>query len=335
MATIYEVSELAGVSLATVSRVMNDSGRVSERTRKKVMDAVRELDYRPNSIAQSLASNRSNCVGVLVTEVTGPVFAAMLGGIESELRDAGKFTVFAAGHNDAAKEREAIRFLIGRNCDALILHIEALNDDFLIDSIRDDRVPFVVINRCVEGLEDRCIQLDNEEGGYLAARMMIDRGHRDIAYVSGPLSWGDASSRLAGHRRALDEAGIEFDRRLMVEGDYHETGGGKALDLLLERGVPFTGVVCANDEMAAGAMESARAHGLQLPGDLSIAGFDNAPLARYLHPKLSTVNYPVADMGRMAARWVLKEVYSHDLPPIQHMFKPKVVERASTAPRKD
>ncbi len=330
MATIYQVSELAGVSLATVSRVMNDSGRVSESTRKKVMDAMRELDYRPNSIAQSLASNRSNCVGVLLTEIHGPVFAAMLGSIESELRDAGKFTVFAAGHNDAEKEREAIRFLTGRNCDALILHVEALNDDFLIDSSSDDGVPFVVINRRVEGLEDRCIQLDNEKGGYLAAKMMIDLGHTSIAYVSGPLTWGDAGSRLTGHKRALEDAGIEFDRRLMVEGDYHEIGGGRALDTLLERGIPFSAVICANDEMAAGAMESARAHGLRLPEDLSIAGFDNAPLARYLYPKLSTIDYPIADMGRMAARWVLSEVYGHDLPPIQHMFEPEVIERAST-----
>ena len=130
MATIYEVSDLAGVSLATVSRVMNNSGRVSEKTRQKVLSAMAELNYRPNSIAQSLASNRSNCVGVLVSEVYGPFFGTMLSAIESELRLAGKHTIFAAGHSDAETELENIRFLISRNCDSLILHVESLTDEF-------------------------------------------------------------------------------------------------------------------------------------------------------------------------------------------------------------
>jgi LacI family transcriptional regulator len=330
MATIYEVSELAGVSLATVSRVMNDSGRVSRKTTDKVLAAMKQLDYQPNSVAQSLASNRSNCVGVLVSEVTGPVFAAMLGGIESELREAGKFTIFATGHTDKDKEREGIRFMIGRNCDALILHVEALSDDYLIEN-QDGATPFVIINRSVGGLEDRCIVLDNEKGGYLATRSVIERGHRDIAYISGPLDWGDASERFDGHRRALREAGIEFDETLLVEGDYHEAGGGRALYGLLQSGTPFTAVVCGNDEMAAGAMETARAQALRIPEELSIVGFDNAPLCSYLYPKLSTVNYPVADMGRMAARWVLKNVYEQDSGDIQTLFQPRFVTRASIA----
>jgi LacI family transcriptional regulator len=328
MATIYEVSELAGVSLATVSRVMNDSGRVSDKTRKKVISAMEKLDYRPNTVAQSLASNRSNCVGVLVSEVHGPIFGAMLSGIDEELRKAGKFTIFATGHSDEEKEREAIRFLLGRNCDALIVHVEALSDEFLV-SQKGGSIPIVIMNRSIDGLEENCICLNNEEGGYAATHWLLDLGHRDIAYISGPLGWGDASERFAGHRRALDEFGVHFDEGLMIESDYHETGGSKAMKKLLERGKRFSAVVCANDEMAAGAMDTARASGLSIPEDLSIVGFDNAPLARYLYPKLSTINYPIADMGRMAAHWVLKNVYSIDAPDIQHVFQPKLVRRAS------
>ncbi len=328
MATIYEVSKRAGVSLATVSRVMNDSGRVSDKTRAKVLAAMDELNYRPNFIAQSLATNRSNCVGVLVPEVSGPVFAAMLEGIEAELREAGKFTIFATGHTDPDKELEGIRFLIGRRCDALILHIESLDDDFLL-SQKNDSTPFVIINREVEGLKDRCFTLDNEHGGYLATRYLVDQGHRDIAYVSGPTGWRDAEDRFVGHKRALEEAGIRFDERLCYTGDYHEEGGSRALDALLSLDIPFTAVVCANDEMAAGAMASARSHDLVLPDDLSIVGFDNVPLARYLYPKLSTVNYPVAAMGAMAARWVLKNVYNRRIDSVDHHFKPTLVERTS------
>jgi len=331
MATIYEVSKLAGVSLATVSRVMNDSGKVRENTRRKVLDAMEQLDYRPNSIAQSLASNRSNCVGVLVSEIQGPVFGAMLSGIEAELRAAGKLTIFATGHNDEAKEMEAIKFLISHNCDALILHVEALSDEYLLEQ-RDGSHPFVIMNRFVPGLDDNCFSLDNEHGGHAATQMLLEMGHKDIAYISGPLSWGDASARLAGHKRALQEANRRFDERLMVEGDYHEIGGSNGMTTLLQRGLPFSAVVCANDEMAAGAMDMIRARGMSIPNDMSVVGFDNAPLGRYLYPKLTTINYPVADMGRMAAHWVLQNVYNHNGMAIQHVFEPTVVERASASP---
>ncbi len=332
MATIYEVSKLAGVSLATVSRVMNDSGRVSDKTREKVLAAMRELDYRPNTIAQSLASNRSNCVGVLVSEVYGPFFGAMLSGIESELRNAGKLAMFATGHSDEAQELEAIKFLLDRNCDALILHVEALSDEYLLEQ-KEGAMPFVVMNRAVSGLEDNCISVNNEQGGYLATNVLLEMGHRDIAYISGPLTWGDASARLAGHKRALRQHGQQFDERLLVEGDYHEISGGNGMTQLLQQGLPFTAVVCANDEMAAGALEMIRARGMSMPEDMSIVGFDNSPVSRYLHPKLTTVDFPVADMGRMAAHWVLQNVYRENGVDIRNVFEPKLVMRASARAR--
>ncbi len=328
MATIYEVSDLAGVSLATVSRVINNSGGVREHTRNKVLDAMKALDYQPNSFAQSLAANRSNCVGVLVSEIYGAIFGSMLSGIDAELRAAGKFTIFATGHNDAEKEREGIRFLTGRNCDALILHVEALPDAYIVDNASSN-TPFVIVNRVVPGLERQCISLDNEQGGYAATTSLLEIGHREIAYISGPLGWHDAKERLAGHKRALQAYGLSFSPSLMVEGNYQEPGGERAASKLLQSNQTFSAIVCANDEMAAGAMGAVRAAGLSIPQDISIVGFDNAPLARYLYPKLSTVNYPVAEMGRMAARWVLRNVYDHDTPDIQTKFSPQMIIRES------
>lgn len=331
MATIYEVSKLVGVSVATVSRVINGSARVSDKTRQKVLSAMQALDYQPNPIAQSLATNRSDCVGVLVPEIHGPVFGAMLSGIEAELRTAGKFTIFATGHNLEAKEREAIRFLLKRNCDALIMHVEALADAFIHQQAHEGP-PLLIMNRVVSGLEDRCISLDNEHGGYIATTMLLEMGHRRIAYVSGPLAWGDASARLDGHRRALKEYGQELDERLVIESNFHEVGGSEAMAELLRRDIPFSAVVCANDEMAAGAMDTLRTHGVKVPGEVSLVGFDNVPLGRYLHPKLSTINYPITEMGRTAAHWVLDNVYGHDGTAIHHVFKPSLVMRASAGP---
>lgn len=329
MATIYEVSRLAGVSLATVSRVVNDSARVSARTREKVLEAMKALDYRPNSIAQSLASNRTNCVGVLVSELHGPVFGAMVSGIEKELREAGKISIFATGHNDRAKEEKGIEFLIDRSCDALILHIEALSDEFL-QKCQGSGAPLVFINRRVEGMEDNCIVLDNELGGYLATRALLDLEHRQIAYIAGPTGHGDARARLEGHQRALGERGVDPEEDLVVVGDYHEAGGSRAMTRLFDTGREFTGVVCANDEMAAGAMSVIRGRGLSIPEDLSIVGFDNARWARYLYPRLTTVDYPVHEMGQMAARRVLQNVYGLEGEAVQRQFRPTLVPREST-----
>lgn len=328
MANIYEVAELAGVSLATVSRVINPGAKVSEKTREKVIAAMQELGYQPNSIAQSLATRTSNAVGVLVSELHGPFFGAMLSAIEETLKAAGKFVLVAAGHNQEAQERDAIRFLLSRNCDALIVHVEALPDKFLIEHNRKS-TPVVIMNRKVRGLSDRCFSLNNELGGYLATQPLLKRKHRRIAYISGPLDWVDARQRLAGHQRALSEAGIKFDERLLHEGDYHETGGGEALNVLFAKNLPFSAVVCANDNMAAGAMAAAHERGLALPRQLSIVGFDDAPIARYVYPKLTTVHYPITDMSHMAARWVLRNVYDQEKLDVQQAFEPRLVERDS------
>lgn len=330
MANIYEVAELAGVSLATVSRVINPGAKVSDKTRQKVLSAMKELGFRPNSIAQSLATRTSNSVGVLVSELHGAFYGAMLSAIEETLRAAGKFVLVATGHSKEEQEREAIRFLVGRNCDALIVHVEALPDKFLVEHNKKS-TPLVVVNRKVRGLADRCFSLNNELGGYLAAQSLLSQKHRKIAYISGPLDWVDAQQRLEGHKRALSEAGVSFDQRLLYEGDYHETGGTDALNRLFEKGIAFTAVVCANDEMAAGAMAAAHDRGLRLPEELSIVGFDNAPISRYVYPKLSTVHYPIADMSRMAARWVLRNVYEQEDLELQQVFEPSFVDRDSVS----
>lgn len=330
MANIYEVAELAGVSLATVSRVINPGAKVSEKTRQRVLAAMQELGFQPNSIARSLATRSSNSVGVLVSELHGPFYGTMLSAIEETLRSAGKFVLVAAGHSKEEQEREAIRFLVSRNCDALIVHVEALPDKFLVEH-NAKSTPLVVVNRKVRGLADRCFSLNNELGGYLAAQSLLRFKHRKIAYISGPLDWVDAQQRLEGHKRALAEAGVAFDARLLYEGDYHEAGGSDALTHLFNRGIAFSAVVCANDEMAAGAMAAAHDRGLRLPDELSIIGFDDAPISRYVYPKLSTVHYPIADMSHMAARWVLRNVYQQVHLDVQQAFEPSFIERDSVS----
>lgn len=328
MATIYEVSKLAGVSLATVSRVMNDSDKVRPQTRQKVETAMEKLGYRPNTIAQSLASNRSNSIGILVPELHGPFFGTMLANIELELRNQGKHVIITAGHSDPVREKEGIEFLASRSCDALILFVFAISDEY-IQSLRESSIPVVVIGRLIDDMEDDCISLDNEIGGYIATKALIESGHRQLACISGPLWKSDGQQRFAGFRRALAESGLKFDPQLLAEGDYEESGGRNGMEQLLQRDIPFTGLACANDVMAAGAIEVARNRGIAIPDDLSVVGFDNVFFTRYMHPQLSTIDYPIGMMGQMAARCVLRDVYGKTDQDIQLRFEPELVRRDS------
>lgn len=328
MATIYQVSKLAGVSLATVSRVINNHTKVSEKTRLKVQQAMDTLGYRPSSIAQSLASNCTNSVGILVSELHGAYFGQMMSGIESELRAAGKHVIITTGCSEAAQEKDGIEFLKSRNCDAIIAHVEALSDQELIDLNNKD-VPVYLMSRYVHELNTQCISLDNELGGYLATKSMILSGHTKLAYIAGPKFKSDAGARLAGHKRALAEHNLPFSSAELYVGDFKETGGSDALRHFIKQGLEFTALVCGNDEMASGAMKYAREHGYELPKDLSIIGFDNNIFANYLYPKLTTIDNPIYEMGHMAAKLVLKNVYQAKVPEIKYIFSPRLIERDS------
>ncbi len=328
MATIYEVSDLAGVSLATVSRVINGNAPVSSKTRDKVKAAIAALDYRPSNAAKSLASNRSDSIGILVSEFHGSFYGAMMTGIEDNLRKGGKHAIMAAGHSDEASEREGIEFLINRSCDALILHVEAVSDDYLI-KLSKGGTPFVLINRFIPALAHLCISLNNHLGGAIVAQKLVELGHKRIAFISGPLWKGDSSDRLTGFKDGLRKLGCIFDDTLFYEGDYHEGSGQTAFDALWHRDPTFTAVFCANDEMAAGALTAARKAGLKLPNEMSVIGYDNTIFADYLYPPLTTVNYPVGKMGRMAAQLILRNIYHAAIKNINHEFEPALVLRDS------
>lgn len=330
MATIYEVSNLAGVSLATVSRVINKNARVSDKTRQKVLDAMSELGYRPNSIAQSLASNCTNSIGIMVSELSGSFFGLMMSAIEAELRAAGKHVIITTGHNEEQREKEGIEFLKSRNCDALIVHVEGLSDEDIIALDQND-TPIFFMSRFIEGVKDNCISLDNELGGYLATQLMIENGHKQIAYISGPQLKHDAQARLLGHKRALKEHNIPFEEELYYEGEFTETGGINGLKSFIAQKTSFTALVCANDEMASGAMTYAREHGFSLPQRLSVIGFDNVSFSRHIYPKLTTIDNPIGEMGQMAAKLVLKNIYNKKELSIKHFFKPTVITRDSIA----
>lgn len=328
MATIKQVSEQAGVSQATVSRVMNGSARVSEATRIKVEAAMAALGYRPNAFAQSLASNRSNSIGLVVSELNGPFYGQLMDGLEQTLRGAGKTLLIASTHSDAALEEDAVEFLLSRRCDALALHTERLSDSFLVRL--QERVPVVYLNRNIPAAIDHSIFLRNRQGGFIATDHLLALGHRSIACISGPLWKQDAFDRLQGYQKALQARGLRLDDALVVEGQFSEGSGREAMARLLARKRAFTALFAGDDDIAIGAMQVMQETGYRIPRDISVIGFDDAPYARYLIPSLSTVYHPVAEMARAAGQMLLHRVYGLGSRP-ENEFSPSLVVRQSTA----
>jgi len=326
--TIYQVAERAGVSLSTVSRVLNGKASVNKVLKERVEKAVKELNYRPNSVARSLANNRTDSVGVLVPELNAPFFGDLMQAVESTLRAADKHVIISVGRNCLETEKDAVEFLISRNCDALIMHAEALSDEYLLE-LNQSKLPVALVNRQVKGLPEACTSLDNEKGGYLATRHLLELGHKDIAYISGPTDKCDASLRLEGHKRALSEAGLPTNPQLIFNGDYSEEDGKIGLLELMARDVPFTALVCANDWMASGAISCARDLGMSLPHDLSVVGFDDVVFAHHVFPRLTTVSNPIAEMAEMSAKYILNKVYGQ-ANNVQLYFEPSLVVREST-----
>lgn len=331
MVTIKQVSERAGVSSATVSRVINNADSVKENTRQQVLKAMAELGYRHNVIAASLASNKTHTIGYVVPELHGSFFGAMMAGSEEVLRKANKHLFVVAGHSDDELEQKEIEALLSRRCDALILHVEAVSDDYLIE-LTSQNVPLVIVNRYIDAIGERCISLDNRLGGYVATRHLIEQGHTEIAYAAGALFKADGQNRLEGHQQALKEAGIPFDPALMVEGNFQAASGEACIHTLFERQARFTAVACGNDEMATGAINALREHGFNVPADISVVGFDNIDYASYLTPKLTTVNYPVREIGKMAAHWILNQAYGDQQAVLRHIVEPSLMVRGTTQP---
>ncbi|SPJ32079.1 LacI family DNA-binding transcriptional regulator [Kushneria phyllosphaerae] len=329
MPTIREVAAYASVSAATVSRVMKGEVPVNAETRGRVEAAIAALGYAPNAFARSLASNRMGGVGLVISHLAGPFMGRVMMTLEATLRRANVSLLVASGGGEAGREQEAVDFLLGRRCDGLIVHADALSDAMLATLAAT--TPLVVFNRRVLEIDAHCIYLDNECGGYLATRHLLDQGHRHIACLTGPLRQQDAAGRLAGYQRALKERGIQVDEQAILEGDFTERSGEQGMAALLARAAPITAVVAGNDDMALGAMTILRARGVAIPQTLSLVGYDNEACARHVMPALTTVHAPLEEMAQEAAERLLKLVAGASLP-APTPFMPTLIERETVGP---
>ena len=316
--TLEDIARQAGVSPSTVSRVLNGSKRVAEDKRALVLAAIEQHQYRPNPVARGLVRGRTMMVGVLAQDIASPFFAMMVSGIEKRLARTAYRPILTITHwytEDRQDEAGLLQLLLERRIDGLIVLAGRISDAELCAVAA--RLPTVVVARRVEGLEAQCLYVDNEAGGYRATRYLIGLGHRRIAHVTGTPEHPDAIDRLAGYRRALEEAGLSVDERLIVEGQFTEESGLAGVEELLARGERFTAIFAANDQSAYGAMLGLFNHDYRIPTDVSLVGFDDQPLSSYTLPPLTTVHHPTVKLGEAAVEGLLRMLDGEEpaLPP--------------------
>ena len=334
MVTIRDVARQSGVSVATVSRVLNNSALVSPDTREAVMKAVTQLGYRPNANAQALATQVSDTIGVVVMDVSDAFFGALVKAVDMVAQQHQKYVLIGNSYHEAEKERHAIEVLIRQRCNALIVHSKALSDRELAEFM--DQIPgMVLINRLVPGYAHRCVCLDNISGAKMATRMLLNNGHQRIGYLASSHRTEDDAMRKEGWLTALKEQGIVAAESWVGTGSPDMQGGESAMVELLGRNLQLTAVFAYNDNMAAGALTALKDNGIAIPLHLSIIGFDDIPIARYTDPQLTTVRYPIASMAKMATELALQGAAGTLDPQATHCFMPTLVRRHSVALRQN
>lgn len=334
MATIKDVARLAGVGVGTASRVISGKGSFSPDAAARVEAAAQQLGFRPSAIARALSLRSTGTIGVFVPDFAGPFYGPLLHAIDTELRQHDRHMVAAngCGHEDARQQAlDGARFLIERECDGLIVTSTALRDaDFL--ALRQQHPRVAIVNRDVKGMKSQCFSVDHRAAGRLAAQALLQHGHRRVAVVSGPATAGDNRLRLQGFFEQLAQAGIKETSVPLEEGSFTaQSGWDAAARLLARKGIDkVTGLFCANDQMAMGAMSHLHHAGISVPGDWSVVGYDDAEFAAYLSPRLTSVRIPIADMARNACRSLLNACYQTDLP-VSQRFEPELLARESVA----
>ena len=311
MVTIKEVSELAQVSQSTVSRVITGHMSVASSTKEKVLKAIKQLGYKPNLSAQSLASRRSNSIGMLVIALDSQYCSSMICAAEEVVRKSNVHLIPTSGYGIKNDELDAIKFLKSKQVDGLIIHAGELLDDDIFD-IYNKAPATVFLNRFIPEISENCITLDEELGGYLATKHLLENGHTNIGCITGPLVQRDCRDRLQGYRNALTEFGIKYDENFIVQGHFGLKNNHTAPKRLLARNSEITAIFCLNDHIALGVYAVLQEKGLSIGDDISVVGYDNGLLSSLVTPKLTTVNFPTREMASEAAKKVISLINKTD-----------------------
>ena len=333
MATIKDVAETAQVSISTVSHVVNGTRFVSKDLRLRVENAMQQLGYRPNALARSLRRGRTGTIGLVIPDNANLFFAEIAREIEELGFQNGYSVILCNTDDDPQKEIAYTTTLLEKKVDGIIF-ISAGGSEEILLRVLKAHMPVVLVDREAR-VDTDMILLDHVAGGFLAGQYLVRLGHRRLACISGAIQLPPSSQRVEGFLAALHEARVPFDMNNLVSGDFRYISGERCMDQLLNQGPTRpTAVFACNDLMAIGAIRSAHSHGLNVPQDISIIGFDDIPLAQAISPALTTIAQPVAELAKRPVEFLIKQIQarennSNNTVTQRIILAPKLVERDS------
>jgi len=304
---IREIAQLAGVSVATVSRVINGKGPVKEKTRRHILKIMKEHNYIPNPIARSLSTRHTDTIGVILPELVDEFFSDLIRGMDVEATKSNKYLMVTGSHSKKNIAETLLEFMTSGRVDGVIVMAPLLHKE-ISELLTFAKCPVVMINSCLNEGQVVSFNVNNVQGAEAITKHLIGHGYRHIGMILGPKNNFDAEQRFAGFKKAAESAGLAIDEALLVQGDFGIKSGFNAFLELLQRNPLPQAIFAANDMMAIGAYEAARKMGVRIPEDVAIAGFDDIYISRFLKPRLTTVHVPIVELGQKAMKYLLKMI---------------------------
>ncbi|WP_453994384.1 catabolite control protein A [Bacillus nitroreducens] len=304
--TIYDVAREANVSMATVSRVVNGNPNVKPTTRKKVLEAIDRLGYRPNAVARGLASKKTTTVGVIIPDISNIFYSELARGIE-DIATMYKYNIILSNSDqNKNKEFNLLNNMLGKQVDGIVFMSGNITKEH-IEEFEKSPVPIVLAGSVDSTNTVPTVTIDVEQAAYDAVTELANRGHKKIAFVSGPLNEPiNSEKKLVGYKRAIEDAGLSFNDEYVIEGDYTYDSGIEGFEKINELADKPTAIFVGTDEMALGVIHSAQDHGISIPNDIEVISFDNTRLALMVRPQLTSVVQPMYDIGAVAMRLLTK-----------------------------
>lgn len=331
MPTIADVARAAGVSTATVSRVLNGNNEVDPLLAARVRIAVKDLAYRPSRIARSLRTRRTMVWALIISDIRNPFFTDMVRGVEDVAYANGYSLVLCNSEENVAKELDYLQLALAENMAGVIVAPASLTQTNF-DELLEQGVPVVTVDRKLSDDRVDRVLIDNSRGAEMAVSHLVSGGYRRIGCISGPITVSTGADRLSGYRHGLRLNGLKASAELIRFGDFREESGAVAMKQLLALRTPIDAVFVANNLMTLGALEAIAEAELTVPDDMAVVGFDDMSWSRLLRPPLTTVAQPTYDLGSETARMLLSRISGYDGAPRELILSPTLRARASSAP---
>lgn len=332
MVNIKEVAKRANTSIATVSRVINNSSNVKEETRQKVLKAIKELNYQP--LTRQSVVRENQFIGLVVPDVSNPFFGKMARGLADAAGKFGYSIILCNIDGICGGEDDYLLDLIENRVDGVI-YASSHRIREVIKRAKQKKVPLVMLDREIKYTDVNTVTIDNNYGAFLATEHLISLGHKKIAFIGGPKNFQISEQRRIGYEKALEKYGLSYDEELVYAGIFTMESGFKAMKRLLEDKKNFSALIAANDLMAIGAINCLSQHGISVPDDVSVVGFDDISIASTMEPKLTTVAYPIERISERSLELLMKQISNEDVSPEKITLFPKLAVRGSTKSLKE